>query len=233
MTDLSILPGLDVMKFAAVDVRQAASAADLVYEALRKAIIEGDIAEGENLRQDQIAQMFNISRIPVREALSRLEQHGLITTQRYKGAVVAGLSIEEIEEIFEFRALIEAEVIRLAVPNLDREILAKARRYCDAFDRETDPHRWGEINRNFHYGLYEASRRPYYLQNVRSSLDRIDRYLRAQLSFTNGVPRAGREHEAILHACEKGDADLASRLTRNHILDAGRSLMTFLREQRT
>jgi DNA-binding GntR family transcriptional regulator len=232
MTDRFIPPGFDVMKFAAVDVRQAASAADIVYEALRKAIIEGDLAEGENLRQDQIAQMFNISRIPVREALSRLEQHGLITTQRYKGAVVAGLSVEEIEEIFEFRALIEAEVIRLAVPDLDRETLEKARRYCNEFDRETDPHRWGEVNRNFHYSLYEASRRPYYLQNVRSSLDRIDRYLRAQLTFTNGVPRAGREHEAILAACEQGDADLASRLTRAHILDAGRSLMTFLREQR-
>jgi DNA-binding GntR family transcriptional regulator len=221
------------MKFAAVDVRQAASAADIVYEALRKAIIDGDLAEGENLRQDQIAKMFNTSRIPVREALSRLEQHGLITTQRYKGAVVAGLSIEEIEEIFEFRALIEAEVIRLAVPNLDRKTLETARHYCNAFDRETDPHRWGEINRNFHYTLYEASRRPYYLQNVRSSLDRIDRYLRAQLTFTDGVPRAGREHEAILAACETRDAERASQLTRDHILDAGRSLVTFLRGQRS
>ena len=220
------------MKFAAVDVRQAASAADIVYESLRKAIIEGALAEGESLRQEEIAQMFNTSRIPVREALSRLEQHGLITTQRYKGAVVAGLSIEEIDEIFEFRALIEAEVIRLAVPNLDREALETARFYCNEFDRETDPHRWGEINRNFHYSLYEPSRRPYYLQNVRSSLDRIDRYLRAQLTFTNGVPRAGREHEAILAACEKGDADLASILTRDHVLDAGKSLMEFLRAQR-
>ena len=86
------------MKFAAVDVRQAASAADIVYESLRKAIIEGALAEGESLRQEEIAQMFNTSRIPVREALSRLEQHGLITTQRYKGAVVAGLSIEEISK---------------------------------------------------------------------------------------------------------------------------------------
>lgn len=221
------------MRFAAVDVRQAASAADIVYESLRKAIIEGDIAEGESLRQEEIARMFNTSRIPVREALSRLEQHGLITTRRYRGAVVAGLSIEEIAEIFEFRALIEAEVMRLAVPNLDREALDRARRYCEAFDRETDPHRWGEINRHFHTTLYEASRRPYHLHNVGLSFDRIDRYLRAQLTFTHGMPRAGREHEAILAACEKGDADLASRLTRDHVLDAGQSLMTFLRQQRT
>ncbi len=221
------------MKLAAVDVRQAASAADIVYDALRKAIIEGDLAEGENLRQDQIAQMFNTSRIPVREALSRLEQHGLITTERYKGAVVAGLSIEEIDEIFEFRALVEAEVIRLAVPNLDKDTLAAASRYCAEFGQETDSARWGEINRSFHYSLYTASRRPYYLQIVQTSLDRIDRYLRAQLTLTNGMTRADREHQAILAACVDRDADLASRLTRDHVLNAGRSLVAFLKDQRS
>lgn len=221
------------MKLAAVDVRQAASAADIVYDALRKAIIEGDLAEGENLRQDQIAQMFNTSRIPVREALSRLEQHGLITTERYKGAVVAGLSIEEIDEIFEFRALVEAEVIRLAVPNLDKDTLGAAGRYCEEFGQETDSARWGEINRSFHYSLYTASRRPYYLQIVQTSLDRIDRYLRAQLTLTNGMTRANREHQAILAACLARDADLASRLTRDHVLNAGRSLVAFLKDQRS
>ena len=220
------------MKLAAVDIRQAASAADIIYEALRRAIIEGDLAEGQNLRQDQIAQMFNTSRIPVREALSRLEQHGLITTQRYKGAVVAGLSIEEIEEIFEFRAMLEAEVIRIAVPNLDRQTLETAQRYCEAFAREPDPARWGEVNRSFHYTLYEAARRPYYLQNVRSSLDRIDRYLRAQLTLTDGVMRANREHEEILAACAEGDTERASQLTRDHVLEAGRSLVAFLRSER-
>ncbi|AMS44596.1 Transcriptional regulator (plasmid) [Aminobacter aminovorans] len=228
----AIPQGWTAMKLETVDIRQAASAADIVYEALRKAIIEGDLAEGENLRQDQIALMFNTSRIPVREALSRLEQNGLITTQRYKGAVVAGLSIEEIEEIFEFRALIEAEVIRLAVPKLTGKTLDAARRHCQAFDSEANSAMWGEINRNFHYSLYEAARRPYYLQIVRASLDRIDRYLRAQLTLTNGMSRARREHKGILDACIAGDADKAAELTRDHILGAGRALVTFLEETR-
>jgi DNA-binding GntR family transcriptional regulator len=228
----AIPQGWTAMKLETVDIRQAASAADIVYEALRKAIIEGDLAEGENLRQDQIASMFNTSRIPVREALSRLEQNGLITTQRYKGAVVAGLSIEEIEEIFEFRALIEAEVIRLAVPRLTGKTLDAARRHCQAFDSEANSAMWGEINRNFHYSLYEAARRPYYLQIVRASLDRIDRYLRAQLTLTNGMSRARREHKGILDACIAGDADKAAELTRDHILGAGRALVTFLEETR-
>lgn len=221
------------MKLETVDIRQAASAADIVYEALRKAIIEGDLAEGENLRQDQIASMFNTSRIPVREALSRLEQNGLIITQRYKGAVVAGLSIEEIAEIFEFRALVEAEVIRLAVPNMDRSTLALAGRHCEEFGREPNSARWGEINRNFHYSLYEAARRPYYLQIVRASLDRIDRYLRAQLTLTDGMARARREHQAILDACVEGNAEKAAELTRDHVLGAGRALIAYLEETRS
>lgn len=221
------------MKLETVDIRQAASAADIVYESLRKAIIEGDLAEGENLRQDQIARMFNTSRIPVREALSRLEQNGLITTERYKGAVVAGLSIAEIAEIFEFRALIEPEIIRIAVPHMDRKTLELAQRSCDEFGQELRSARWGEINRNFHYSLYEAARRPYYLQIVRASLDRIDRYLRAQLTLTDGMTRARREHQAILDACLSGDADRASQLTREHILGASRALISFLEEKRS
>ncbi|MAS11729.1 MAG: GntR family transcriptional regulator [Nitratireductor sp.] len=220
------------MKLDRIDIRQTASATDLVFEALRKAIIEGELAEGEHLRQDHIAQMFNTSRIPVREALQRLEQDGLVTTQRFKGTVVAALSVSEIEEIFEFRALLESEMIRLAVPSLTREQLEAARANLQAFAETTDPGSWGEANRNFHYGLYEAADRPYHLQIIRSSLDRVDRYLRAQLTLTDGVQRANREHMAIFEACRKGDAAEAADLTRAHILDAGRSLLSILEKRR-
>ncbi|WP_292898624.1 GntR family transcriptional regulator [Nitratireductor sp.] len=220
------------MKLDSVDIRQTASATDLVFEALRKAIIEGELAEGEHLRQDHIAQMFNTSRIPVREAFQRLEQDGLVTTQRFKGTVVAALSVSEIEEIFEFRALLESEMMRLAVPELTQERLEIARAHLQAFAETADPGGWGEANRNFHYGLYEAAARPYHLQIIRSSLDRVDRYLRAQLTLTDGVQRANREHLAIFEACRKGDADEAANLTRSHILDAGRSLLAILEKRR-
>lgn len=220
------------MKLEAIDVRQAASASELIFEALRKAIVEGALAEGEHLRQDRLAALFNTSRIPVREALTRLEQEGLVTTQRYRGTVVAGLSSAEIREIFEFRALLEGEVIRLAVPHMTQAVLERAREHLRAFAGEPDPARWGEINRNFHYSLYEAAARPYHLQIIRSSLDRVDRYLRAQLTLTDGMSRARDEHRAIHEACTRGDADEAARLTRAHILDAGRSLVAYLDARR-
>ncbi len=209
-----------------------ASAPDVIFEALREAITEGQLAEGEVLRQDRIARMFNVSRIPVREALARLEEQGLVSTQRYRGAVVSALSTDEIQEIFEFRALLEPEVLRLSIDNLSPARLEQAAAYCTGFANEADSARWNYWNRNFHYSLYEDADRPYYLQVVGAALDRIERYLRAQLVLTDGMPRAVREHRAILDACIRRDKDLAAALTREHIIEAGGSLIAFLRDQR-
>lgn len=220
------------MKLKAIDIGRAASAADLIQEALREAIVHGDMRDGEVLRQDQIAALFNVSRIPVREALARLETQGLVTNHRYKGAVVTALSIEEIAETFEFRALVEPEVIRRSVGRMSREALAEAREHCLAFSRETDPGAFAQRNRAFHYALYRDAGRPYHLRIASEALDKVGRYLRAQLVLTNGMERARAEHEAILSACASGDADRAAALTRDHILGACVSLTGFLEGDR-
>ncbi len=219
------------MKVKATDIAQMNSASDVIYDALRVAITRGDLAEGETLRQDRIARMFNVSRIPVREALMRLEEQGLVTTQRYRGAVVSALSIEEIREIFEFRALLEPEILRYSVERLSPDRLEQASRSCHLFATEMDSSRWGDLNRDFHYSLYQDAGRPYYLQVVKTALGRVERYLRAQLVLTDGMARARQEHAAILAACMERDAETAARLTRDHILAAGRSLVDILVRQ--
>lgn len=220
------------MQIKAQDLAQLASPADLIFDSLREAITDGSLAEGAVLRQDNIAKMFNVSRIPVREALTRLEEQGLINTQRYRGAVVASLSLDEIEEIFEFRSLIEPEVVRHSVGNASRESLDLALDFAERFGHEEDPKNWGYLNRQLHYMLYRDCGRPYYLQVVESALDRIERYQRLQLTLTSGMDRARAEHRAIVEACRAGDADGAAELTRAHILGAGRSLLDFLRSVR-
>ncbi|WP_083097736.1 GntR family transcriptional regulator [Pseudophaeobacter leonis] len=213
------------MKLNSVDISKTASASSIVFEALRKAIIEGDVKEGEPLRQDEIARQFNTSRIPVREAISRLEEQGLVKTQRYKGAVVSGLSADEAEEIFDFRALIEPEVIRRAVPLMSQETLETARRSWAAFSASADPMSWGDLNRDFHATLYRASGLQYHLDLIDNAMDRVDRYLRAQLVLSNGMQRANEEHIAIWEACVDGNATRAAELTRLHISGARESLI--------
>ncbi|MEQ8357596.1 MAG: GntR family transcriptional regulator [Kiloniellaceae bacterium] len=216
------------MGIEATDISTTASAAAIVFEALRKAIIEGELKDGAPLRQDEIARMFNTSRIPVREAITRLEQQGLVKTKRFKGAVVAGISPKEVGEIFDFRSLLEGEVVAAAVPQMTRETLASAREYCERFSKSADPMEWGTLNRHFHFALYRDSHLAYHLGIVENSLDRIDRYLRAQLALTDGMTRANKEHMAILVACEKRDAALAARLTRQHIQGAKKTLLAYL-----
>ena len=220
------------MKVKATDIGQMASASGVIFDALRAAIITGSLQDGEVLRQDSIAKMFNVSRIPVREALSRLEQQGLVSTQRYRGSVVASLSVGEIQEIFEFRALVESEMVRLSIANISPDTLALATKYCEAFSTETNSAKWGALNRDFHYSLYRDCQRPYYLEVVNAALDRIDRYLRAQLVLTDGMARARREHHGILQAYVDRDTDRGVELVRQHILGAGQSLIDFLKRQR-
>jgi DNA-binding GntR family transcriptional regulator len=219
------------MKFKAVDIGKTASAATIIFNALRKAIIEGELSDGDPLRQDEIARSFNTSRIPVREAITMLEQQGLVKSVRYKGAVVATLSMEEAAEIFDFRCLLECEVIRAAVPNMTPEIIETARGYLEAFAKAKDPMEYGDLNRMFHKTLYSASGLDYHTQVIENSMDRIDRYLRAQLVMSDGIDNSSREHLEILEACEAGDADRAAKLTRAHIADARRSLQEHLEYQ--
>lgn len=221
------------MKFQAVDIGKTASAASIIFDSLKRAIIDGELADGEPLRQDEIATMFNTSRIPVREALTRLEQQGLVENRRYRGAVVAGISAREAGEIFDFRCLLEGEVIALSVQNMTSQSLNQARQYYQAFMDSDQPMEWGELNRKFHYALYRDSALEYHLKIIDNSLDRVERYLRAQLLMTEGMERANRDHLQILTACEKRDSQAAAQLTRNHILGAKKALVDYLQTRKS
>lgn len=209
-----------------VDVSKMASAAQIVFDALRVAIIEGELPDGAPLRQDDLARQFGISRIPVREALSRLEQLGLITTQRHRGAVVAGLKADEAREIFDFRRLIETEVTRRAVPLMTVADVQETRHRVEAFSASPDSLAWGGLNRELHLSIYRASGLRYHLDVINNAMDRVDRYLRAQLLITDGMARANAEHRAILDACAAGDADRAAALVGAHIDGAKEDLLT-------
>src|SRR6202521_6265119 len=105
-------------KSAAIPRQSLASA---VVERLRDKILHGELREGEQLRQDAIASEFQISRIPVREALSHLAAEGLINIVANRGAVVSALSPDEIMQMFETRAVLECYMLRHAIPNMQEE----------------------------------------------------------------------------------------------------------------
>ena len=208
---------------------------EAVSESLRERILSGEIAEGAQLRQDAIAAAYSVSRIPVREALRQLEAEGLVTFYPHRGAIVSELSLGEIEELFENRALLECDLLGRAMPKQTDVDLAAADAILDtyeaAFDK-ADVGVWGQLNWKFHATLYAPANRPRSLALVQNLHNNTDRYLRLQLLLTGGIARAEHEHRSLLAFCRQRNTAAATDLLRTHILDAGTGLVAFLREHR-
>lgn len=214
------------------DLGATPTASDVIAKHLRDAIVSGMMEAGEPVRQDDVARLFNVSKIPVREALKRLEAEGLVLFQRNKGAVVISTSDAELVQIFEVRAMLESNAIRLSIPFMTEQTFATAEAICDEFAAESDVGRWAELNWSFHACLYRDGNRPYLLNLIRSVNDRIERYLRMQLALSDGKHTADREHRGILEACRAGDSELAASRLEKHIMKACESLMDHLPSRR-
>nr|MBL8456573.1 GntR family transcriptional regulator [Zoogloeaceae bacterium] len=215
---------MPLTKFNPPDLGMVPSASEVIAKQLRHAIITGVVAEGDPVRQDDVARLFKVSKIPVREALKRLEAEGLVEFKRNKGAVVTRISEPELAQMFEVRVLLEVKAITLAVPNMTASDLARADAICAAFLSEDDVGRSSELNWDFHACLYAPAQRPFMLELIRSIHDKLERYLRIQASLSAGKARADLEHRAIVAACRAGDAPLAARLTEAHIEGVCQSL---------
>ncbi|OJY73348.1 MULTISPECIES: GntR family transcriptional regulator [unclassified Rhizobium] len=212
---------------------KAPSTSDVILKFIRDAIADGSLDEGEPIRQDDVARLFNVSKIPVREALKRLEAEGLVEFHRNRGAIVTSVSEPEIVQIFEVRSILESSALKLSVPFMTERTFRTARTYCDAFMEEADVARWSELNWQFHSCLYEDAQRPYLVSTIRSVNDRLERYLRVQLTLSNGKETADREHRHLLALCEAGDVDRAAAFLTDHIMQACRSLLHHLPNRRS
>ena len=115
-------------------------------------------------------------------------------------------------------------MIRAALPNMSSDLIAEARAICASASTTTDPMIFGDLNRAFHLTLYQVSNLPFHLATLTNAMDRLDRYLRAQLLITHGHARSNAEHLEILDACARGDADAAVDLTVAHIRGAQHAL---------
>ena len=218
----------------AVPIRRQTLAIQTV-DAIRDLILRGRFPEGQRLRQDAIAEQLGVSRIPVREALRQLESEGLVTFKPHCGAVVSTLSLDEITDLFELRANIEGDLVRRAVPNMTADDDARASKVLEAYEialRGDKPSAWGELNWQFHSTLYEPANRQFTLGIVRKLHQQSERYQRMRLTIAHGETRTRKEHRAIAAAARRRDVRVASKLMRDHILDAGRDIVSVLEKYR-
>lgn len=200
------------------------AAPELVRDGVRDSIIRGDYPAGHQLRQDEIADKFGTSRIPVREALRQLEAEGFVVISPNKGAVVRARSIHDIIELFDIRIALECRALKLSIPNLAIEDIESAREILKEYQSKSDDHGWPEMNWNFHWTIYSPCNRPNLVSMIEANFGHVNMYLRSQSTISTSKQRPLKQHVDLLDLCEHGDVGAAVSMLEHHIEQTQKSL---------
>ncbi len=194
--------------------------ASQISKTLAHRIIAGEIEAGAKLRQDHIAEEFGASHVPVREAFRRLEAQGLVVSEPRRGVRVAGFSLEEVREVAEMRAALEALALRNAVPHLTKAILDQAEEANRAGDRAGDVQAWEDANRTFHRIILTPCGMPRLLNAIDDLHTASARFLFSGWRAEWEAP-TDRDHRAILDALRAGQAEMAASVLARHVQTIG------------
>ncbi len=191
------------------------SKSDIVCAILRELIVSGELAPAEQLKQRELAARFGVSQTPVREALRRLESEGLVVNDPHRGATVAGSRPGRVEENAQIRALLEQLGAQRAARHITEPQIVQLRRLNAQMQTlaDGDP-RYGELNRRFHFSIYECTDSPILLSIMRL----LWQAMPSGPKVVRGYQESAAQHEGIIEALERGDADSAARRTYEHIL---------------
>ena len=195
--------------------------ASRISRVLADRIVRGELAPGARLRQDHIAEEFETSHVPVREAFRRLEAQGLAISEPRRGVRVASFDLAEVREVAEMRAVLEVLALRHAARHLTPAILDAAEDAAREGDAAADVHAWEAANRRFHRLILA----PCGMKRLLASIDDLHaasaRFLFS--AWQSGwEKRTDHDHRAILAALRQGKADEAAAILQKHVQWIGR-----------
>lgn len=191
------------------------------YEMLKQAILRGELEPGQPLVETVLAAWCQVSRTPIREALTRLEQDGLVD-RTDRGLVVRERSPEEIMDLYETRVVLEATVGRVAAERRsahDIRVLRRLLAFCEEVDA-SDPPATVAANQQFHRALWRASHNESLLDLLERLNLHLSRYPETTLSYPGRWEQACKEHAELVDAVEARDGDRAHDLAMQHFTEA-------------
>lgn len=210
----------------------AVTAEEEAYTYILGRIRRGEYEPGDRLKAEDIASEIGMSRMPIREAFRRLSAEGLLIMRPNRGATVRALTLEDIEEIFEMRAVLEGLAIRLGVPRVDDRALEELKELLERMERSRhrDDGEWLTHHRQFHESVCALSGRPRLLRQISSLHTAIEPYIRVWFINSDKPLSANvqREHEQILEVLRSGDPQRAETVMQEHIRTTAPDLAHFL-----
>lgn len=194
---------------------QYSSKSDVVCAMLREMIIRGELSGAEPLRQRDLASRFGVSQTPVREALRRLESEGLVVNDPHRGATVAESRHGIVEDNSQIRAVLEPLGARLAALAITDEQLQHLRKLNDEMTSvDLSDVKYGELNRQFHFAIYEAAASPMLLSMMRL----LWQAMPTGPKVTRPHAESAAQHQDLIEALADRDPERAAHITGRHIL---------------
>lgn len=191
-----------------------------VTSKLREVILSGEFEPGERLVQEEWAEKLGVSRMPIREALQQLEVEGLVKIEPRRGAIVTPISIVDIEEMYNLRALLEGEAVKRSLPDLDETSIQRLEElYKEMIGLQKDNldvEAYTELNKHFHHIMRSACKWRRIHQMIDALWMGIPAYTPSLLS--SQLQEANEEHRLMLQHIKNGNADELEKIIRKHIL---------------
>ncbi|WP_444940103.1 GntR family transcriptional regulator [Microbulbifer sp. ZKSA004] len=203
-----------------------------LYEKIKSDLQHGRFAAGQVLKQAELAELYAVSRIPVRDALQRLKNEGWLTGHGKRGVAVPQFDPIEVEDLYLMRMRLEPLLQSLALESLNGEILGRARDILVSMQAkpELSAEQIGKMNWEFHACIYRAAARPTLFSTVEQLHRQCERYIGYQSHGLNYQGTSQDEHFAILKALQEGNGDQAAALLAKHIEAAGKLLVRHLHQ---
>jgi len=211
------------------------SLSSIIYRQLEEMILAGKIKSGERINESQLATALQVSRAPIREACRQLEKHGMVEVFANRGTFVRSIEAEEVEELYDIRAALEA----LAGERAAERMAPKARKELQAsfaameeFANRGSVVDYYEANAEFHLEIIQASGSKSLSSIYESICKQVSLYRKTSLSLPGRLNISLLQHQEILAALLSGDGNKAGTLLRHHVVDAGHALVSALTKKK-
>ena len=210
---------------------KSSSLSSVIYRQLEEMILAGKIKSGERINESQLATALQVSRAPIREACRQLEKHGMVEVYANRGTFVRSIEAEEVEELYDIRAALEA----LAGERAAERMTSKARKELQSsfsamkkFANQGSVVDYYEANAEFHLEIIRTSGSKSLVNIYDSICKQVSLFRKTSLSLPGRLNISLQQHQEILAALLSGDGNKAGTLLRHHVLDAGHTLVSAL-----
>ena len=193
---------------------------EMVYSRLEEEILSGELKRGEPLVELSLAKRLDVSRTPIRGALHRLSEEGLVELSPNRGATVLGINVDDLIDIYRLRERLEGLASSLAAQRITEEEIEKLTEAVDLAEfymTKKDTEHTKELDTVFHSIIYKASGSRFLARTLSELHRKIKSYRKLSLSVPGRPEKTEGEHREILEAIKKGDSEMADRLTSLHV----------------